>query len=130
MTNDQERTGSGGKKSLPDGPELAKISMDALKANLAISPRTSIFTRTTLIASISSQIVPKNCADGGASCERKSVLLAVEEPFTFFDVSDLHLQSRQSRSHRFEIPNREDTRVLEFSVSIIFQEVSRRRDIN
>ena len=38
-----------------------------------------------------------------------------------FHVEDLHLQSRQSRSHRFEIPNREDTRVMEFSVSIIFQ---------
>ncbi|CAM9235500.1 unnamed protein product, partial [Ectocarpus fasciculatus] len=51
----------------------------------------------------------------------KVVLLAESEPLVLLDIPDMTLQARQSRSHRFDIPDQDDSRVLEICVSVIFQ---------
>ena len=51
----------------------------------------------------------------------KMVLLAQSDPLILLDVSDLALQARQSRSHRFDIQDQDDSRVLEICVSVMFQ---------
>jgi hypothetical protein len=51
----------------------------------------------------------------------KVVLTKVKEPMTLFSLSDTIIQARQSRSHYFTIPDVEDMRVIEFTISILFQ---------
>jgi hypothetical protein len=51
----------------------------------------------------------------------KIILLKVKEPMTLFSLSDTMIQARQSRSHYFTIPDVEHMRVIEFTVSILFQ---------
>jgi hypothetical protein len=118
----QETTVTGGRKVLPTGKELAKLSLSTLKSQPGDIPahfdiHDNDPESEYLIADSTKELALMEVR----RIKGKSVLLAVEEPMTLFHVDDLHLQSRQSRSHRFEIPNREDSRVMEFSVSIIFQ---------
>eukprot|EP01040_Poterioochromonas_malhamensis_P013046 gene13046-14311_t len=51
----------------------------------------------------------------------KIMLLQVKDPHNLFSLKETTIQSRQSRSHYFTIPDRENLRVLEFTVSIVFQ---------
>jgi hypothetical protein len=51
----------------------------------------------------------------------KIILLQVKEPMTLFTINDSMIQARQSRSHYFSIPDKESVRVIEFTVSIVFQ---------
>lgn len=51
----------------------------------------------------------------------KVILLAEPNPLVLLDICDLALQARQSRSHRFDIPDQDDSRILEICVSIMFQ---------
>jgi hypothetical protein len=48
-------------------------------------------------------------------------LLQEKETVSLFSVKDVTLSSRQSRSHYFSIPDRENQRILELSVSVVFQ---------
>jgi hypothetical protein len=48
-------------------------------------------------------------------------LLQVKDLLPLFSISDVTLSARQSRSHYFSIPDRENQRVLELSVSVVFQ---------
>lgn len=51
----------------------------------------------------------------------KIVLLQETEPMSLFSIKDNSIQARQSRSHYFTIPDREQMRVLEMTVSVVFQ---------
>jgi hypothetical protein len=51
----------------------------------------------------------------------KTVLLGKKDRLTIFELKDAVLQSRQSRSHRFKLPDRADARILDITVSITFQ---------
>lgn len=53
----------------------------------------------------------------------KACLLLESEPMTLLNVQGATLQARQSRSHYFTIPERESLRILEITVSVIFQGV-------
>lgn len=53
----------------------------------------------------------------------KIVLLQEKEPMILFEVKDAMLQARQSKSHYFSIPNRENLRVVDLTVSILYQGV-------
>lgn len=106
-----------------EGQELLNAGLEVLKSHPA-PPRDSqfdtfqndpnskwfIFENTREIAAIE----PKRVRG-------KTSLLAISEPKVLFETKDLTLQARQSRSHRFQVPDRDDTRVLEIIVSIVFQ---------
>eukprot|EP01038_Epipyxis_sp_PR26KG_P004789 gene4789-6716_t len=51
----------------------------------------------------------------------KIVLLLNKDPMTLLTVKDATLQARQSRSHYFSLPDRESLRILDLTVSIVFQ---------
>jgi multidrug efflux pump subunit AcrA (membrane-fusion protein) len=51
----------------------------------------------------------------------KSILIQRKEPFTLLTVTHAKLITGQSRSHRFLIPNKDDSRILNVTVSVIFQ---------
>jgi hypothetical protein len=53
--------------------------------------------------------------------KRKVVLLANETPITLLEVKNSVLQARQSRAHRFTVPNTEDCRTLDITVSVLYQ---------
>eukprot|EP00981_Chlorochromonas_danica_P003055 scaffold607_cov160-Ochromonas_danica.AAC.28 len=53
----------------------------------------------------------------------KACLLLESEPMTLLNIQGATLQARQSRSHYFTIPERESLRILEITVSVIFQGV-------
>jgi hypothetical protein len=53
--------------------------------------------------------------------KKKIVLLAVDKPMTLLEVKNNVLQARQSRSHRFTVPNTEDCRTLDITVSVLYQ---------
>ena len=51
----------------------------------------------------------------------KIILITKEEQITVSEVKETFLGSRQSKSHRFDLPDREDARILDITVSILFQ---------
>lgn len=51
----------------------------------------------------------------------KVVLIVKQDRMSVFEIKDATLQSRQSRSHKFELSDRDDARVLDISVSIVYQ---------
>ena len=51
----------------------------------------------------------------------KIVLLAIPEPLSIFTIQDSVLSARQSRAHKFDLPDRDDARILDITVSIVFQ---------
>ncbi|RYH22833.1 hypothetical protein EON65_18680 [archaeon] len=55
------------------------------------------------------------------SMRGKICLLMEKEPMVLFDIKGSSIQPRQSRSHYFSIPDRESQRILELTVSIVFQ---------
>ena len=110
------------RKALPEGSELEKVSMTALTSDPGRIPnRFDIHENDPssdyLIADSANELALMEVR----RIKGKIVLLAVPDPLTIFEVNNLQLDSRQSRSHKFEIPNRDDQRILEVNVSIIFQ---------
>ncbi len=111
------------KKKLPENPsELQELSLAAISA-LPGSKPTHFDSHENDPSS--DYLICENLKELALMEVRrikgKIVLLANPEPLVVFETKDAVLQSRQSRSHRFEIPNRDDQKVLEVTVSIIFQ---------
>ena len=44
-----------------------------------------------------------------------------QDPLTLLDIPSATLEARQSRSHRFEVPDSDAVRILELTVTIVFQ---------
>eukprot|EP01041_Mallomonas_annulata_P002218 gene2218-4307_t len=53
----------------------------------------------------------------------KMTVIVNEGTMNLLDISDSSLQTRQSRSLRFEVPHREDLCILDITVSVVFQGV-------
>lgn len=51
----------------------------------------------------------------------KTLLIAKGEQITILEVPETTLAARQSRTHRFDLPDKEDSRILDITVSILFQ---------
>ena len=51
----------------------------------------------------------------------KITLITHSDHLKIFEICDQELAARQSRCHRFEIPEKDDSRILEFTVTILFQ---------
>lgn len=51
----------------------------------------------------------------------KTILISKKDPYTLLNVTHAKLLTGQSRSHRFFVPNKDDSRILNITVSIIFQ---------
>jgi hypothetical protein len=51
----------------------------------------------------------------------KVVYIAQKEPSALFEITNQTLEARQSRSHYFEVQDRADARVLDLTVSVLFQ---------
>jgi hypothetical protein len=51
----------------------------------------------------------------------KIVLLQVPDTMTLHEENDVMIQARQSKSHYFQVPDRENVRVLDITVSVVFQ---------
>jgi hypothetical protein len=56
----------------------------------------------------------------------KIALLADHDPVTFLTVTNAILKTRQTRSHRFTIPDSDDLRVLDITVNITFDGTTRK----
>ena len=51
----------------------------------------------------------------------KVVLIAQKDKLPLLEVTDAVIDARQSRIHRFVVPDREDARILDITVSIVYQ---------
>jgi len=119
-----QRTNSGlGSHALPDNPsELQELSLKAVSALPGSAPATFDVHEND---PSSDYLICDNLRELALMEVRrvkgKIVLLANPEPLVVFETKEATLQSRQSRSHRFEIPNRDEQKCLDITVSIVFQ---------
>ena len=120
----QSEDGEGGTaQKLPTNPdELSELSMNAVTALPGAAPTHFDTHENDASSDYFIADSPKELANMEVRrVKNKIVLLAIPKPLVLLDVIDATLQSRQSRSHRFEIPNRDDQRILDITVSIVFQ---------
>jgi hypothetical protein len=99
---------SAGRKILTSHPEQSTVVIDSFKND----PNSKWYIVDS-IHELSLQEARK--------IKGKVVLIGKGEQLNIFDVKDVNLQARQSRSHRFDLPDREDARILDITVSIMYQ---------
>jgi len=120
-----ERTnsGGGGGQALPENPaELQELSMQAISALPGSAPTTfDVHDNDPSSEYMICDNLKELALMEVRRVKGKIVLLANPEPLCVFETKEATLQSRQSRSHRFEIPNRDEQKCLDITVSIVFQ---------
>jgi len=124
LLHDSLSSGSSASK-LPEGAELQKLSMKTLTAlpgaNKKKPGQFDVHENDPNSAWLIADSPHELALMEVRRCKGKICLLALTDPLIVFSEKDLHLNSRQSRAHRFELPDRDDARVLEITVTIVFQ---------
>lgn len=113
------------KAQMPEGADLQSLAMNTLTALPGQAPMSSANFDTHQNDANSNWLIVENTRELAlmevSRVQGKSSLIAQKQPLVLFNARDVKLEARQSRAHRFELPNRDDARVLDITVSIIFQ---------
>jgi len=113
------------KRSVPPGTDMRDLAMKTLTSLPGEAPLSGSAFDMHQNDPRSSWFIVENTHDLAITevsrVQGKIAVIAVKEPLVLFDTRDVKLEARQSRAHRFEIPDRDDSRVLDLTVSIVFQ---------
>jgi hypothetical protein len=108
------------KLPIPHGTDMLSLGLSTLQGGQSASDFYSTdndpASNWYIVESLDELAVKDRATVGG-----KLVVVIQKDSHPIFAVPEASLQSRQSRSHRFEIPDTDSTRVLELTVSVIFQ---------
>ena len=109
------------KLPLPSGIDLLSLGLTTLKAGPgemanSIESENDQGSEWYIVESLKELASKDKQSIGG-----RSVLVTQKEMLTLLDVKEATLESRQSRSHHFEIRDTDTARVLSLTVSIVFQ---------
>jgi hypothetical protein len=98
--------GALGRKALTSMPSQSSGPMDSFVND----PNSKFF----IVDSIAELVVQEQ-----RKVQGKIILIAKGEQITISEVKETTLDSRQSRTHRFDLPDREDSRILDITVTIL-----------
>jgi hypothetical protein len=109
------------KKSLPDGLELRELGMKTLTAPAGTGGHFDAYRNDPNAKWFICESVRELALLEPRRVRNKIVLIAKKDQMTLYECKEAILQARQSRAHRFDLPDRDDARILDITVSIVFQ---------
>merc|ERR1711871_37435 len=112
----------GGKVNRPSDEEMSRLGKQAIiSMPLAKPANLDSFRNDPKSKYFIVDGIPELTTVEARRVKGKIILIGKGEQITVSEVEEQRLDSRQSRSHRFELPDREDARILDITVSVLFQ---------